>query len=412
MLKMSSEVQTRSGYESEVSQLNDRPIEEQRRQGYADTLREILQQPKTWLATAEQMLANSAVLLDFIEGMQVVVLTGSGSSEYAGECVRLVLQEELVVAAQTLGGGVLLTDGGRAIAPGDRRLMISLARSGDSPESAGALSLVLQSEPGIKHLIITCNQEGRLSESYKTDPRVKVVVLDGKTNDRSLVMTSSFTNMVLATRALGLLREPGKYRQLSMRLHDAGELLLHTQVNAIAKVARGAFERVLFLATGPRVGAAREAALKMLEMTAGRVMATCETYLGLRHGPMSAVHSDTLVVCCLSSSSPRREYECDVIRELQRKQLGSSIIIFGAAIPQDLVSPGDLAIECEALAVIGDDNAAILDILIGQLLGFFRCLREGLTPDSPSESGVINRVVEEFALHLHALDPALAGKTR
>ena len=147
----------------------------------------------------------------------------------------------------------------------------------------------------------------------------------------------------------------------------------------------------------------------MLEMTAGRVMATCETYLGLRHGPMSAVHSDTLVVCFLSSSSPRREYECDVIRELQRKQLGSSTIVFGAAIPQDIVSPGDLAIECEALASIGDDNAPILDILIGQLLGFFRCLREGLTPDSPSESGVINRVVEEFTLHLHALDPTCAS---
>jgi len=395
------------GYESEVSELLDRldkPVGDQREQGYSDTLREILQQPATWLVTAEQMLANSTSLLEFIEGIQVIALTGSGSSEYAGECVRLVLQDELTVAAQTIGGGVLLTDGGRTIAPGQKRLMISLARSGDSPESAGALSLILQAEPNVKHLIITCNQEGRLSESYKTDPRVKVVVLDDKTNDRSLVMTSSFTNMVLAARSLGLLEKPAAYRQLVHSLREAGESLLHTQVNAIAEVARGAFERVLFLATGPRIGAAREAALKMLEMTAGHVMATCETYLGLRHGPMSAVHSDTLIVCFLSSASPRREYECDVIRELQRKQLGSSTIIFGAGIPADLISAGDLAIECAALATIGDDNAPVLDILIGQLLGFFRCIKEGLTPDSPSESGVINRVVEEFALHMHEVD--------
>jgi tagatose-6-phosphate ketose/aldose isomerase len=262
------------------------------------------------------------------------------------------------------------------------------------------LSLILETEPAIKHLIITCNQEGRLSEAYKDDPRVKLVVLDDQTNDRSLVMTSSFTNMVLASRSLGLLRQPKRYRELAQSLHDAADRLLRENVNAIAAVARENFGRALFLASGPRIGAAREAALKLLEMTSGRVMATSETYLGLRHGPMSAVHDDTLIVCFLSSGSPAREYECDLIRELQRKQLGSRKIIFGAGIPKDLVSDRDLAVECSALAEVGDDNASILDILLGQLLGFFRCIEEGLTPDCPSESGVINRVVEEFALHL------------
>ena len=38
----------------------------------------------------------------------------------------------------------------------------------------------------------------------------------------------------------------------------------------------------------------------MLEMTAGRVIAISETCLGLRHGPMSMVHGDALVVCFLS----------------------------------------------------------------------------------------------------------------
>jgi tagatose-6-phosphate ketose/aldose isomerase len=391
-------------YETEVQELLEKPEKGQRHAGYLDTLREILQQPATWLRTAEQMLAGSADLIEFLQGTQTVVLTGSGSSEYAGECVRLVLQNELVAAAQTIGGGVLLTDGGRAIAPQRPCVMISLARSGDSPESAGALSLILESEPLIKHLIITCNQEGRLSEAYRNDPRAKIVVLDDKTNDRSLVMTSSFTNMVLASRSLGLLHQPERYRELAKNLHDAADQLLHTSVNVIAEAAREDFERALFLASGPRIGSARESALKMLEMTAGRVMATSETYLGLRHGPMSAVHSDTLIVCLLSSESPAREYECDVIRELQRKQLGSRKIIFGANIPADLVADRDLAIECSALAVVGDDNAPILDCIVGQLLGFFRCMKEGLTPDCPSESGVINRVVEEFALHLAKTD--------
>ena len=37
--------------------------------------------------------------------------------------------------------------------------------------------------------------------------------------------------------------------------------------------------------------------------------------------------------------------------------------------------------------------------MIGQILGFHRCLEEGLRPDSPSESGVISRVVADFRIH-------------
>lgn len=373
---------------------------EQLRLGYGNTLREILQQPDTWVSTADQMIGESGALAQFLEHIQALVFTGSGSSEYAGECVRLVLQNEVGVVTQTIAGGVLLTNGGTAVAPGRPAVVVSLARSGDSPESVAAVSLLLETEPEIKHLVITCNRDGALSTTYTNEPRVKVIVLDERTNDRSLVMTSSFTNMVLAARSLGLLGQPDEYRRLAREASAAARKILSNEVDAIADVASKDFDRVLFLASGPRVGAAREAALKMMEMTAGKVLPLCETYLGLRHGPMSAIHPDSLIVCFLSSGSPSREYECDLIRELQRKQLGACKVIFGANIPADLTQPGDLALECEALESIGDDTAPILDIIVGQLLAFFRCMHEGVTPDSPSRAGVINRVVEEFALHV------------
>jgi tagatose-6-phosphate ketose/aldose isomerase len=384
----------------EVANLTDKSEEEQKDAGYFHTLREILQQPKTWLSAGEQMLADSSGLLQFLGNIQAIVLTGSGSSEYAGECVRVVLQHELSIATQTIGGGVLLTEAGKALAPGRPCLMISLARSGDSPESAGVLSLMLETEPGVKHLVITCNSEGKLAGTYKDNPRVKVVVLDERTNDRSLVMTSSFTTMVLAARSLGLLSQPRQYRELTHELSRAADDLLRTNVDTISSVARRGFQRVLFLASGSRIGAARESALKMLEMTAGRVTSMSETYLGLRHGPMSAVHPDTLIVCFLSSGSPRRAYECDVVRELNRKQLGLAKLIFGDDVPPDLAERGDVVIECGALSKVGDDSAPILDAVVGQLLAFFRCLKEGLSPDHPSKSGVINRVVEDFELHV------------
>jgi tagatose-6-phosphate ketose/aldose isomerase len=138
----------------------------------------------------------------------------------------------------------------------------------------------------------------------------------------------------------------------------------------------------------------------MLEMTAGRVITMSETYLGLRHGPMSYVHEDCIVVAFLSSDPVLRAYESDLLRELNNKDLGLLKIIVGEDIPKELVRKDDVVVECPGLKELGDENAPIIDVLIGQLLAFFRCMHEGLRPDSPSESGVISRVVQSFTLHL------------
>ena len=383
----------------EAARLLARNENEQRTSGYFHTLNEIMQQPATWRQTGKQLAAMSEELLQTIEGIKLLVLTGSGSSEYAGESVRLPLQNRLSIPVQSIGGGVLLTHRGKAIAPIRPGLMISLGRSGDSPESVGAIAAILAIEPDIKHLVVTCNAQGRLATAFSDDPRVKVVLLAEQTNDRSLVMTSSFTNMILASAFLGMLHTPDKYLSLVNGLSQKAEEILRAHFDSIAALARRDFSRIVFLASGPRLGAARESALKMLEMTAGKVWATSETYLGLRHGPMSLVHSDTLIVCSLSSNPLVRAYECDLLRELNDKQLGMAKLIFGQEVPPDLVRSGDVVFDCEGLAELGDENMPVLDVILGQLLAFFRCMKEGLQPDSPSSEGVINRVVQEFTLH-------------
>lgn len=390
------------GYLSEVEpvarEMLERSDEDQRRLGYFHTFREIGQQPSTWLRTVEVMQAHAAELRDLVDGISCLSLSGSGSSEYAGDCARPALRKSLGINVETVPAGALLTGGRYALPVGEPSLMLSLARSGDSPESVGALALVRQLEPDVRHLVLTCNREGRLANAFRGDPKVPVITLDDATNDRSLVMTSSFTNMSLGARFLGFSKDSAAYAAQVDALARSASSLLQSQMSGLAKLARKPFRRALFLGSRARFAAAREASLKMLEMTAGRVTTMCETWLGLRHGPMSGVHGDTLVVCFLSSDPGVRAYEVDVLREMDQKRLGLARIIAGQDVPEDLACAGDLVVPYQCLD-LADEDLPVLDVMVGQLLALFRCLQEGLRPDSPSEAGVIRRVVQSFTLH-------------
>jgi tagatose-6-phosphate ketose/aldose isomerase len=382
-----------------AAELFARSEADQKRLGYFHTLREICQQPETWLRTCGQMVAATEIVKQVHVGIRSLALTGSGSSQYAGECICLALQNDLNIQVASVGGGTLLTYGGKALPPERPGLVISLARSGDSPESRGAIELLLNTEPEIQHVVLTCNENGSLTKAWREHAKVRVFTLPSETNDQSLVMTSSFTNLMLAARFMSLWNTPDEYAQLCKRASSIAEKLISGNFDVLAGIAKSKFQRVVFLGTGSAFGAAREAALKMLEMTAGRVTTLCETYLGFRHGPMSYAQQETLIVAFLSSNSVLRSYEADLLQELDRKKLGLSKLIVGENIPAAVLRNGDVAIECPGLAELGDQDSAMIHVIVGQLLGFFRCLEEGLRPDSPSEDGIIQRVVEKFPLH-------------
>jgi fructoselysine-6-P-deglycase FrlB-like protein len=383
-----------------AAELFGRPEADQKRLGYFHTLREICQQPGTWLRTCDVMVAAADVVRQVQAGIRSLTLTGSGSSQYAGECVCLALQNDLNIQVASVGGGTLLTYGGKILPPERPGLLVSLARSGDSPESRGAIELLLNTEPEIQHVVVTCNEHGSLTKAWRKHAKVRVFTLPKETNDQSLVMTSSFTNLLLAARFMSMWNRSDKYAQLCKRTSSIAEKLIGGNFDVLAGIAKSKFQRVVFLGTGPSFGAAREAALKMLEMTAGRVATLCETYLGFRHGPMSFVQQETLVVGFLSSNRVLRAYETDLLQELDRKKLGLSKLIVGEKIPAEALRNGDVAIECSGLAELGDQDSATIHVVIAQLLGFFRCLEEGLQPDTPSEDGIIQRVVERFPLHI------------
>jgi tagatose-6-phosphate ketose/aldose isomerase len=359
-----------------LSELRDRGEAEQRNEGYFHTLREILQQPSTWLETSD-LARRSDVSLSAGDGP--VILTGSGSSHHIGESLAPVLAKTLGRPVRAVPAGDLLTDAASYIVPGSPGTLVSFARSGDSPESCGVSDIFLSRAPAWRQVLVTCNPEGALARRYVAEKNVSVFLLPERTNDRSLVMTSSFTNLWLAGRILG-----GSTPDAPALARRAEELF-RNDAATIAEAAASDFANAVYLGTGARYGAAREAALKMLEMTDGGTPAFAESFLGLRHGPMCAIAEKTLLVGFLGSGEPRRSYERDLLRELADKEVGGKTLLAGRG--------GDIDFD------LAEEDEGLLDVVVGQLLGFFRCLALGLSPDAPSASGVISRVVRRFEIH-------------
>jgi tagatose-6-phosphate ketose/aldose isomerase len=348
------------------------------------TLPEILQQPLLWPVTLEivRSASQQMQLNEKLKGARVL-LTGAGTSAYAASAVAAAWPQAIAVPTTDL-----LVDAERYLANIDA--VISLARSGSSPESTAVVEQVRSLRPDIQHFAIVCDEDGALSRSSLDG----LIVLDPRTNDQSLVMTSAFSNLVLAGLALA---QPEAVVAAEKQLSTRAGLLLPVIDQACQRAAARIRDRMVVLSSSPLLGWQQEAGLKTLEMTAGQFPLVCETYLGLRHGPMSFVTPDTLVLCLLSSDPVRRSYETDLIRELRAKKIG---FLVGIADPEESLGLFDQLIP--AVAPHTDDALRTpFEILGPQLLGYHLSLLIGLNPDNPSPDGVINRVVSGVRIYPH-----------
>jgi tagatose-6-phosphate ketose/aldose isomerase len=346
------------------------------------TYEEISRQPILWPTTLSNVRSASERLqLPAKLKNARVLLTGAGTSAYAASAVASAWPRAIAVPTTDL-----LIDTERYLLDVDA--LVSLARSGDSPESAAVVERVRALRPKILQLAIVCNKDSALSHSSVDG----LIPLDPRTNDKSLVMTSSFSNLVLGGMVLA---QPDAVTPTVDKLSQRAASLLPEIDQACKRAAASIRDRIVVLSSSPLLGWAREAGLKSLEMTAGRFPLVTETYLGLRHGPMSFVKSDTFVLCLPSSDPVRRLYEADLLRELRGKKIGHLVGIADPAESNDLFDE-----VIPAVAPHTDDALRTpYEILAPQLLGYHLSLSIGLNPDNPSPDGVINRVVQGVIIH-------------
>jgi tagatose-6-phosphate ketose/aldose isomerase len=389
--------------------LLDLPVEEKVERGLEHTPREIWQQPDTWKKTYQRCEEKKAELNDVLRRAGIgrgntssptVYLVGAGTSDYTGRALAPLFRQRWSCEVWPIPSTTLLTEFEEFHRPGKEYLWISFSRSGESPEGVALLEQALDRHREIRHLVITCNPLGPMAQICSRHPdRALALVLDEAVNDRGLAMTSSFSNMVLAGQCLGHLEDLAQFGEVIEGMSTAGRKFLPSAAEAAAAITLLGCTRACFVGAGVLRAVADESALKVVELSAGKVTTLAETPLGLRHGPLSSVDGQTLFVAFLSSDSRRRGYELDLLREIDRKHLGRVRVVVTTRPSDDVASLVDYCLPLDCGVNFRDQYRPALDVMLSQLIGLFASMRCGLKPDQPSPSGTITRVVAPIKLY-------------
>ncbi|KRA17397.1 SIS domain-containing protein [Lysobacter sp. Root604] len=371
------------------------------RLGGAHTAREIAQQPELWEQLAQVLEQNRARIDAFLgdwlrQPGHRVIFTGAGSSGFIAEMVADQINAQWPAEVRALHTTTLLTHPSLYLQRDRPTLLVSFARSGSSPESTAAVDLVRERVADARFLDITCNGEGELARRGRDRADTLTLLMPPLSCDRAFAMTSSLSCMQLAALAAF---DTAPWPQRLQRLHDLAAHLrdaLDDWAAPVAALAQSPYTRVIYLGSGPLESLAREAALKLLELTAGRVLALANTPLGFRHGPKSTLDGDTLVVVLRSAEAVARRYEQDLLDELRRDGIAGRVLSVGPA--RDEAADGDFSLDAPALP---DPWLAPLWLSMAQRYALLRSAALGLTPDNPFPDGTVNRVVQGVIVHRH-----------
>ncbi len=374
------------------------------------TAREIAQQPRLWpqiarqVDTDDRLRAFLALLLR--DPALRIVLTGAGTSAYIGKCLAPALSKAGRQAEAIPTTDIVASPQG-TLAPKTPTLMVHFARSGDSPESVAALELAERQIERCHHLVVTCNAEGELSRRARGLRHAYPIVLPEECNDRSFAMTSSFTGMLLAAAlALGAVA-PDPQRIEAIAAMGAG--VLTARAPLAASLVQAQFDRVVFVGSNELKGLALESALKMLELTDGRVVSIGESPLGFRHGPKTIVNGSTLVVTFLSNDAYTRRYDLDLLHELRSDAVAGRVVALSARAEGRDGPEGPDTIVLDAgtrtAGTFTDLELCLPYVAFAQTLALLRSISLGLTPDTPNAAGTVNRVVQGVSIHPFSTGP-------
>ena len=373
------------------------------------TLKEIYQQPATWKKTCAQIAACKDELQAFIDQAVKaddfdIVLTGAGTSEFVGNSLFQALADKYDHKVKSYGTTDIVPSPENFLSKTKPTILVSFGRSGNSPESLGAVEAAEVVCQNLYHIFVTCNKDGALSKMAAERKNCFAINLTPETHDQSFAMTSSYSNMYMATYLAFNLDRIEEITEKIEKVCAATQNFLDNNYTVCQNIVDTFnFERIVYLGNIALKGVAQESALKMLELTAGKVATMYDSPLGFRHGPKSIIDDTTLTVVYLSDDEYRRRYEIDLIKEMgpQRKQNRIAVV---------MNRPCEGLNDLVDYQLVMDNGEETENVLLGfqyvafaQALAVLKSLSFGITPDNPCPTGEVNRVVKGVTLYPYVL---------
>ncbi|AYY73959.1 AgaS family sugar isomerase [Citrobacter sp. TBCP-5362] len=365
------------------------------------TEEEIRQQPASWIRSLNNISSIRSAIDRFLTPLLCkndlrIILTGAGTSAFIGDIIAPWLSRHTGKNITAVPTTDLVTNPMDYLTPAHPLLLVSFARSGNSPESVAAVELANQFVPECYHLSITCNEAGNLYQNAVDSDNAFALLMPAETHDRGFAMTSSITTMMASCLAVFA---PDMINNQTFR--DVADRC-QTILSSLGDFSKGVFgnepwKRIVYLGSGGLQGAARESALKVLELTAGKLAAFYDSPTGFRHGPKSLVDNETLVVVFISSHPYTRQYDLDLLAELRRDQQALRVVAI-AAESNPVIDAGPHILLPPSRAFI-DTELAFCFLIYAQVFALTQSISVGNTPDTPSASGTVNRVVQGVVIH-------------
>lgn len=387
--------------------------EKELKDGYGGyTAKEIEQQPRVWLKTFANFGEKRKHYQSFVQSIlkkheQVkVLLAGAGTSAFAGDVTAFALQPQYQGAVQFEAAATtdIVSNPDNFLFKEMPTVLVSFARSGNSPESVAVVELGEQIVDDFYQVVITCNKEGELAKRTENDANSLSIFTPDEAHDQGFAMTSSYTSMMLLCYEL-FSHTPATKQSLEL-LAECAENVLDTVTPTVEEILEIPMERIVYLGSGLLQHVAHEASLKMLELTGGEVAAVYESSLGFRHGPKSILNDQSAVVVFLSENPYTRKYDLDIVKELAAEDSKLKLIVIGEHYDKTAEELADwsLFVNHTESVIQNDFYNSLLYILFPQVLAIKKSVQLGFTPDNPSPGGSVNRVVQGVTIYDYSGD--------
>ncbi len=345
------------------------------------TTKEIKNQFNTWSKIDELLVLNKKKIesiKNYIDEETNIIFTGAGTSGYIGDFLVPYLNKGKKMNFYQSVYTTNIVDSPEYYLSGKKVLLISFARSGNSPESCESINLSNKFSNEIEHLIITCNEDGLLYQNNKKDS----ILLPKETNDKGFAMTNSFSTMLItAAKIFGLEVDLNKLIAESKKIFEKFDYKNIIDLN---------FENIVYLSNSQNIGLIRELKLKFMELTNGKYGYYDDQILNFRHGPKSVITKKSIIFILVNQEGIGKNYEDDLIKELITDENSPYVICFGKQDEEAFLSYEiNLNGFLKALSII--PTCQYLAVLLSE--------KKGINPDNPSVSGSVNRVVQGVTIY-------------